>query len=130
MADLDTHLRTLARSNYWQSLYSASKKNNISLFENTSNFSGIQIKFLYWIQIYSMLYEELSTYEDKHLTEKVLESNFRTDCYLIYRNKKHEFLWKKHRQEEEEAKIKANRKKNFKHPGKESFINVDLRRES
>ena len=129
MVNIDTSLRFLARSNYWQSIYSASKKSNISLFENNANFSGIQIKFLYWLQIYSMLYEELSTYEDNRLTENVIKSQFRTDCYLIYRNKKHEFLWRKHRQEEEEAKRKASRKKGFKHPGKESTINVDLRRE-
>jgi len=129
MIDLDLQLRNLAKSPYWQSLYIASKKSNIQLFENTSNFSGIQVRLLYWLEVYRGLYEELSTFEDNLLTENVINNNFRCDCYLIYRNKKQEFLWRKYRQEEANSRMKANKKKKFKHPGKESNIQVELRRE-
>lgn len=128
--NIETQLRTLAKSSYWQSLYRASQKSSsISLFDNKENFSGLQVQFLYWLQVYQTLYEELSTFEDEFLTEEVIQNNFRCDCYLIYRNKKYEFLWKKHRQEERHTRAKSNFKKNFKNPGKESIVEVDLRRE-
>ena len=130
MDNLDNKLRILAKSSYWQALYRASQKCSfVSLFENAGTFSGLQVRFLYWLNAYQLLYDELSTFEDSLLTENVIEDNFRCDSYLAYRNKKHEFSWKKHRQEEEMAKRKASRKKPFKHPGKESTIEVDLRRE-
>lgn len=127
---LDLQLRNLARSAYWQNLYSASQKcSGIRLFENVSNLSGLQVRFLYWLSTYELLFSELSTHEDDLLTLEVLEDEDRTDAYLIYRNKKHDYLWKKHREEEKNTQLKATRKKGFKHPGKESSINVDLRRE-
>ena len=130
MVNIDKSLRKLARSSYWQNLYRASQKcSNISLFSNFSDYSGIQVKFLYWLQTYQMLYDELSTFEDERLTENVIENDFRADAYLIHRNKKHEFLWKKYREDESNSRRKANHKKKFKHPGKESIIKVDLRRE-
>lgn len=130
MVNTDTYLRTLAKSSYWQSLYKASQKcANISLFNNREDFSALQVRFLYWLEVYSLLYEELSTFVDDRLTEKVIANDFRTDAYLAYRNKKYEFLWRKHRQEEKEARLKSRRKKGFTHPGKESLIEVNLRRE-
>lgn len=127
---LDLQLRNLARSVYWQNIYSASKKcSGVRLFKNTFNYSGLQVRFLYWLSTYDLLFSELSTHEDDLLTSEVLENEYRTDAYLIYRNKKHDYLWKKHREEEKNAQLKATRKKGFKHPGKESLISVDLRRE-
>jgi len=130
MVNIDKSLRKLARSNYWQNLYRASQKcSSLSLFSNFKDYSGIQVKFLYWLQVYQMLYDELSTFEDNLLTEQVIENDFRTDAYLMHRSKKQEFLWKKYRQDEADSRRKARRKKGFKNPGKESNISVDLRRE-
>ena len=126
---IESQLRLLARSNYYQSLYSTSEKVGLQLFENNKNFSGLQVRLLYWISVYKMLFDELSTHEDQLLTEAVIESSFRTDCYLIYRNKKHDFAWKKHRQEERSAKLKSRSKKAFSKEGKHAVIDVDLRRE-
>jgi len=36
---------------------------------------------------------------------------------------------KKHREDEQQSQMKASRKKNFKNPGKETSINIDLRKE-
>jgi hypothetical protein len=128
--NIDTKLRNLAKTNYWQNLYKSSQKcSGIRLFKNSSNFSGLQVRFLYWLSVYELLFTELSTYEDDLLSEAVLADEVRTDAYLIHRNKKQDYLWRKHRDEEKQAQIKANRKKSFKNPGKESLINVDLRRE-
>ncbi len=131
MNSLDTQLRNLAKSPYWQNIYKASKDcAGINLFENSHNLSGLQSRFMHWLSVYEMLYTELSTYEDDLLTEEVINNEYRTDAYLIYRNKKYDYLWKQHRAEEKQAQLKSNRKKGFKNPGKESVIKVDLRREN
>ncbi len=126
----DCKIRNLAKTNYWQNLYKSCQEcSGLQLFKNTYNFSGLQIRFLYWLSTYDLLYKELATHEDDCLTRDVLLDNDRTDAYLIYRNKKQDYLWRKHRDDEKQAQLKANRKKKFKHPGKENLINVDLRRE-
>ena len=130
MFDLENQIRKIAKSNKYQNLYNATEKcSGINIFENKSNFSALQLRFLYWLSTYNMLYTELATYEDGLLSEGVIDDDIRTDAYLVYRNKKNEYQWKKYRQEEKEAQMKNNRKKGFKNPGKESLISVDLRRE-
>lgn len=129
MYNLDEQLRNLAKSNYWQSLYTSSKDCGwIQLFENEINFSGLQVRFLYWLTVYSMLYDELSRHEDDKLTENVLKDFYRTDAYLYYRNKKNDHLWKQHRINEKlnEAKQRQPKKHN---KGEAKLIEVDLRRE-
>ena len=126
---IDDKLRKLAKSNYYQNLFSASQKCfGISLFQNVCNFSGIQVRFLYWLSVYEMLFTELSKHEDDFLTEAVINDNDRTDAYLIYRNKKHDYLWKKYRREESLAKHKSKHPNKHK-DGKSQLIEVDLRRE-
>ena len=125
----ESQLRQLARTNHYQSLFRASKELNIQLFENEKNFSGLQVQFLHWLKVYDMLYEELSKHEDDYLTEAVINSEFRTNCYLIYRNKKCDFMWKKHRQEEKAAELKTRNPKAFASEGKHQTFEVELRRE-
>jgi len=125
----ESALRQLARTNHWQSLYHASKDLNIQLFDNDKNFSGLQVQFLHWLNVYSLLYEELSKHEDDYLTEDVIDSEFRTNCYLIYRNKKCDFMWKKHRQEEKAAELKTRNPKAFSSEGKQQMMEVEFRRE-
>jgi hypothetical protein len=126
---IEIQLRTLAKSGYYQSLYNAAEKLGIQLFENDKNFSGLQVRFLYWLSVYNKLYSELSTHEDDFLTEKVIQDEYRCDCYLIYRNKKYDFQWKKYRQEEKSAELKSRNSKAFSQEGKHSICEVDLRRE-
>lgn len=126
---VDNQLRKLARTSYWQNLYSASKDcANMQLFENVSNFSGLQVRFLHWLSVYSLLFEELYKQEDDLLSEKVIENDIRCDAYLVYRNKKHEHFWKTYRHDERLAEEK--RKHPSKHKsGKTQLIKVDLRSE-
>jgi len=130
MITLDSQLRKMAQNSYYQNIYKTSEKcYGIKLFANDTNLSGLQVRFLYWLSTYDVLFTELATHEDELLSSAVLEDEYRTDAYLMYRNKKQDYLWRKHRQDEKEAQQSANRKKGFKNPGKESTINVDLRRE-
>jgi hypothetical protein len=130
--DIDTKIRKLAKSQFWQSIFNASLKNSgIHLFQNVDNFSGLQIYFIYWLNCYNLLYEELAKHEDDKLTEDVLSDDFRTDSYLTYRNKKNDYLWKKYRREEKLRELQdrnTDKKKKFSE-GKKTLINVDLRRE-
>ncbi len=89
--NIEDQIRELAKSSYYQELYSASKNgSNIQLFKNVNNFSGIQFLFLYWVRVYSMLYDELHAMEWKNLDEEVIKDNIRCSAFLYYRRKKQE----------------------------------------
>lgn len=126
--NLQAKVRQLARSSYWQTLYRNSKEcNGINLFLNKDNFSGIQTEFLYWLSVYNMLYEELSKHESVYLTEKVIDSDVRTDAYLYYRSKKINYDWKQHQLKIQQEEKAYKRKRKFSE-GKQTDIEVDLRR--
>jgi hypothetical protein len=117
---IDIKVRKLARSAYWQRIYLSSQKNQgIHLFENINNFSGVQVLFLYWLTVYSMLYEELSSKEWLNLDEKVIEDDFRCDAFLYWRSKDIE-----KKQEEYKKDIRQTEKKGTslnKNAGKQSL---------
>ena len=80
-------LRKLARSVKYQNLYvRASDLACIHLFDNTSDFSKIQHEFLYWIAVYSRLYQDMAMGE-KYLTQEVIDDDLLCDCYLIWEQK-------------------------------------------
>lgn len=128
---IDEKIRQLAKSPYYQNLFSMSKKcTNIQIFDNVSNFSGRQVYLLQWCSVYEMLYEELAKHEDDLLTENVINDSYRCDAYLAYRYKKHDNLWKQYRREEKLREIQSRHKnKQNLSKGKQSFCNVDFRRE-
>ena len=126
---VDNKLRSLAKSNYYQNLFNASQKcYGIGLFQNKTNFTSMQVRFLYWLNIYDMLYVELTKHEDDCLSQAVIDDFDRTDAYLVYRNKKHDYLWKKHRIAERMSEHKNKHPKKHQN-GKSQLIDVDLRRE-
>lgn len=127
--DKEKQIRKLARSNYWQNLYRASKENSgIHLFNNTMNFTYWQIRFLYWLSVYEKLYEDLITMADDFLSEDVIEDDDRCEAFLTRRRQLNKHEWKKYRLEEKKQK---HRKR---HPSKHKKghmipIEVDLRSE-
>lgn len=111
--NLEDKIRLLARSNYYQELYNASKNcSGIRLFENNSNFSGIQVLFLYWLKVYSMLYDELSGLEWENLDIKVIKDNDRCDAFLYWRGKQIEKIIRNNKKEE--RKVNKKSKSNMK----------------
>ena len=83
-------LRKLARTPRWQIVYNRGKEINLNLFENTSDFSQIQIMFLNYLEHISSLYLDLAMGEEL-LSEEVINDWIRADAYLLYkRNKKSE----------------------------------------
>ena len=79
-------IRTLARSSYWQTVYSRSKEHaSIGIFQNTEDFTPLQIHFLQWLEVYHGLEIDLSM-KKEFLTREVIEDDIRCDAYLHWRN--------------------------------------------
>jgi len=78
-------LRNLAKSEKLQALYRRAKESNlIRLFKNNFDLSKIQEWFLYWLEVYHLLYKDLA--ENKpYISEEVIQNNIRTDAYLLLR---------------------------------------------
>lgn len=105
---LESQIRKLARSSYWQNIYQTSKEcGGVRLFQNEHNFSGLQSLFLYWLKCYSMLYDELNKLEWENLDEKVIKDNDRCDAFLYYRGKQIEKEYRKYKNEERKGKNKS-----------------------
>jgi len=83
--DLLKSLRTLAKSSYYQTLYSLSKDLRVKLFVNDYDFTNIQLTFLHYIALYSNVSMDIALGE---VDEIVLDNDIYTDAYLMYKNKK------------------------------------------
>lgn len=103
---IELYLRKLAITNYWQLLYKNAKDIGIPIFDNKENLSGIQLIFLYWLNLYSQLYENMG--EDEFLNEKVIENPIRLDAYL--------YLKKVERQKEKREMMKEKIKNKLTKP--------------
>ena len=109
--NIEDKIRQLARSSYWQEIYTCSKDcSGINIFKNRNTFSGLQSLFLYWLRVYSMLYSELSSMEWENLDEKVIDNNSRCDAFLYWRAKTIEKDLRKMKREE--RKQRNSKKKN------------------
>lgn len=112
---LEEQIRKLARSQYWQEIYNASQKcSGIHVFENRTNLSGLQSLFLYWLRVYSMLYEELYSFEWENLDEEVIKNDGRCDSFLYWRRKQQEKKLREYKREERKSKKKNKGKNSFK----------------
>jgi hypothetical protein len=114
-------IRKLARSTYYQNIYSAAKDvGSIRLFDNQNNYSGLQSLFLYWLKVYDLLYTELSQKEWKYLSEDVINDDCRCDAFLYWRGMMRENDLLKSKQEQKTNNLK------FSKPGKVSSFDIDL----
>ena len=83
-------LQNLARSNNAQITYHRAKElGTLRIFKNDIDLSQIQIMYLYYLELYSMLYQDLQLNEP-YISEEVIEDSLRLEAYLLYRkiNKK------------------------------------------
>jgi hypothetical protein len=56
----------------------------IGLFENTTDFTPLQIAFLQWLEIYHSLEIDLAS-KKPHISREVIEDDIRCDAYLRWR---------------------------------------------
>lgn len=79
-------IRTLARSPYWQTIYSRSKEmGSVGLFENKAEFTPIQVTFLQWLEVYHTLEVDLAMKKD-NVSREVIDDDIRCDAYLVWRD--------------------------------------------
>jgi len=86
---MNNPLRELARSEYAQNIYRASKTNGIKLFENSSNLGRLQIVYLSFLSLYDSIYTDIASdmLEDAVMDMERIENDFLVDCYLTYKRK-------------------------------------------
>lgn len=114
-------IRKLARSQYYQSIYNIAKEvGSINLFDNQTNFSGLQSTFLYWLRIYDSLYTDLANKEWKYLDDDVIENDIRCDAFIYWRSQIREQQLDSHKQEQKKSNL------NFKNPGVVTPFNIDF----
>ena len=78
-------LRELAKSPYWQTVYSRSKEmGSVSLFNNQSDFTPVQISFLQWLEVYHSLEIDLGM-KKPYLSREVIDDEIRCDAYLHWK---------------------------------------------
>jgi hypothetical protein len=119
---IEHQIRKLARSIYYQNIYKTSKEiGSIQIFENNTNFSGLQNLFLFWLSVYEALYSELNQKEWKYLDEDVINDDCRCDAFLYWRSQMKEQEISKQKLEQQASKL------NLKDKGNASLFNVDFR---
>jgi hypothetical protein len=87
MIDIDAitkQIRNLAKSNYYQGLYSIDKNLGLRLFYNTVDFTPIQMNFLNYLAFYSNLFAEIYLGE---IGDIVLENFIYEDAYSLWKSK-------------------------------------------
>jgi len=86
---MNNPLRELARSEYAQNMYRASKANGIKLFENESNLGRLQIVYLSFISLYDSIYTDIASdmLDDAIMDMERIKDDFLVDCYLTYKRK-------------------------------------------
>ena len=119
--DIEKQIRQIAKSIFWQNIYKSAKEiGSIQLFENTSNFSGLQNLFLFWLSVYESLYSDLIQKEYKYLDDKVIDDDIRCDAFLYWRSQMRENELHKYKVEQQASKMQ------FKEKGSTSLFNVDF----
>jgi len=96
-------LRELARSEYAQNMYRASKEiNGISLFENSKDLSRLQIIYLSFLSVYDSIYTDIVSdmLDDAVMDMERIKDDFLVDCYLTYK--------RKNRNKKDKPKLKKN----------------------
>lgn len=85
---MEKYIRKLACSNKYQMLYNKTKDmSNIRIFQNDSNFSKLQMRFLYWLSVYNNLYQDLIM-DESFISESVIKDEIECDAYLYYKSLK------------------------------------------
>jgi len=86
MQDLTPKLRKLAKSTYWQTVFASSKiLYGVKVFENSTEFTEIQIDFINWLSYYNNLNIYL---EDGTLPEWAYAKDLYIDAFMYHMKKK------------------------------------------
>jgi len=75
-------LRALAKNDYYQSLYSCAKELGLQMFENTTDLTKLQLWFLSYASMYSVISTDIVMGE---CPERVLDNTIFEDAYMQYK---------------------------------------------
>lgn len=75
-------LRALSKTDYYQSLYSCAKDLGLQLFENNTNLTKLQLWFLSFASMYSVINMDIAMGE---CPEKVLDNTIYEDAYMMWK---------------------------------------------
>jgi hypothetical protein len=67
-------------------IYARAKDIRLELFPKDETYSDLQVEFLFWLEIYHQLHQQLYT-GDPLLTDKIMGCDVSVDAYLHYRRK-------------------------------------------
>jgi len=96
MLDVFDHIRTLAKSNKYQSLYNHAKELKIQIFQNTCDFSALQLQFLNDLAFYAGLMTDYAMGEVDFI---VFENTIYEDAYHYYKVNTNRKKLKNHNQD-------------------------------
>jgi len=85
MDAIEKIVRELAKSHYWQTVYSNAKELGLKLFKNDTDFTSLQIMFLNYLNFYGVINMDIALNE---VSDKVLDNFIYEDAYMYYRTKK------------------------------------------
>ena len=77
-------IRKLARSNYYQTIYSQEKNLGLKLFKNERELTMLQMNFLNYLGFYSNLILDVAIGE---VDNKVIDDDIYADAYMYYKHK-------------------------------------------
>jgi hypothetical protein len=81
-------LQNLCKSNEHQIYYHRVKEiGSLRLFNNDRDLSKLQIMYLYYLELFSVLFQDLGMNE-KYISEEVINDPIRREAYLLYRKEK------------------------------------------
>lgn len=83
--DIVTLIRKLAKTSYYQCLYSNAKELHLKLFKNELNYNKNQILFLQYLNFYSSLNLDVTVGD---VDKIVFENTIYEDAYSLYKIKK------------------------------------------
>ena len=81
--DIYSILRKIAKSNFYQTVFSMSKESPIWVFDNNKDFSEIQLTFMSFLAFYHSINMDIGMGE---VTDRVLNNSIYEDAYCYYRN--------------------------------------------
>jgi len=78
-------LRKLAKSGYYQTLYSHFKEGGIKLFKNDFDLTDVQVTFLRYLNFYNSLFLDVALGD---VNERIFENTLYEDSYAYWKSKK------------------------------------------
>ena len=77
-------VRQLAKTSYWQTIYSSVKELHLQLFFNVTDFSELQILMMNYLGFYTALNMDIALGE---VSDMVLEDEIYEEAYMYYKQK-------------------------------------------